>query len=82
MPTIDELEQLVKSKEDMPNLALAGFHLTEGEFFDFRGYDTSFWSSSVNGSRGWGLTLYLRHSDVFRYSWSNDFMFSVRCLKD
>jgi uncharacterized protein (TIGR02145 family) len=59
-----------------------GSRYSNGAFYDI-GY-TGFWWSSTEYSTttAWYRTLYYKYGDVYRYSNSKTFGFSVRCLRD
>ena len=63
-------------------LPLAGFRDTDGSAFYFRGYHTILWSSSPSSSNAYFRNLNWDNSTVNRSADSQDFGFSVRCIKD
>ncbi len=81
MPTDSEFTELLKTKEDMPNLVFSGNRNTNGAFFN-SGTNTYFWSSSVSGANAWGRYLSSSNSTVTRYPYGQVNGFSVRCLKN
>ena len=81
MPTDDEFTELLKTKEDMPNLVLSGYRNTSGAFYDSGTY-TRFWSSSVSGANAWIRYLYSSFSAVHRLPYGQANGFSVRCIKN
>ena len=80
MPTDSEFTELLKTKEDMPNLVFSGYRNTDGAFYN-SGTDTYFWSSSVSGANAWKRYLHSSISTVFRSPYDQAGGFSVRCLK-
>ena len=81
MPTDSEFTELLKTKEDMPNLVFSGYRDTNGAFY-YSGASTYFWSSSVSGANAWGRYLSSSNSTVTRYPYGQVNGFSVRCLKN
>jgi len=63
------------------NFPLAGTRDTDGSFYSL-GSDTYIWSSSVSGSNAWRRYLYSGSSTVVRYTNSQSYGWSVRCVKD
>ena len=81
VPTDEELDILLKTKEDMPNLVYAGYRYPSGAFFHL-GSHAYFWSSSQSSSAdAWSRLLTSSESRVSRFTNSKTFGFSVRCLK-
>lgn len=80
MPTDEEFSQLVKTKSDFPNLALAGYCL--GGSCSNRGYNASYWSSTESGTSAWRRTFCYGYASVNRGTLAQTSSFSVRCLKD
>ena len=82
VPTDEQFTELLKEKEDMPNLVLAGFGHSNGSF----GYLSSsayLWSSSQHSSTSaWSRYLNSSSTTVGRYNINKEYGFSVRCLKD
>ena len=81
IPTDKEFSELLKTKEDMPNLVLAGYRYTNGTFY-YRSVYTYFWSSSESGSNAWTRHLRSGYSTVGRSADDKGYGFSIRCLKD
>jgi len=81
IPTDEEFSEIFKTKDDMPNFALAGYRDTGGSFDD-RASNVYFWSSTPSGSNAWLRYLYSGNTTVYRDAYSKAFGFSVRCLKD
>ncbi len=81
MPTDSEFTELLKTKEDMPNLVFSGYRSTNGAFIN-SGTHTLFWSSSVSGADAWTRRLNSSNSTVHRYPYDQAYGFSVRCLKN
>ena len=80
MPTDEELTELLKAKEDIPNLVFYGFRDTNGSF----GYRTTvayLWSSAESGSSAWTRSLNSGASAVYRGADAKAYGFSVRCVK-
>jgi len=80
MPTDSEFTELLKTKEDMPNLVFSGYRSTYDAFFG-SGTHTYFWSSSVSGADAWSRRLSSSRSTFLRYPYDQAYGFSVRCLK-
>ncbi len=80
MPTDKEWNKLLKTKEDMPNLKLAGYRYTDGTFY-YLGTYAFFWSSSQSGTSVWGRFLNSGHAMVSRYLVLKELGFSVHCLR-
>ena len=81
VPTDEELDILLKTKEDMPNLVYAGYRYPSGAFFHL-GSHAYFWSSSQSSSTyAWRRLLYSSESRVYRLTFTKSLGFSVRCLK-
>jgi hypothetical protein len=81
MPTNDEFDELLNTKEDMPNILYVGY---QEYFFDNinSGYSAGFWTSSLfSSSEAWLRSLYLSHSKVYVNMSSKARGFSVRCLR-
>ncbi len=82
MPTDEEFTELLKTKEDMPNLILAGYRSTDGSF-SYRLTSAHLWSSSQYAvSYAWGRDLDSGNSTVNRGYGSKAYGFSARCLKE
>lgn len=81
MPTDEEFTELLKVKEDMPKLLLAGHRNTDGSFYN-RGTYAYFWSSTESGASAWLRILSSGISTVNRATNDKAFGFSVRCLKN
>jgi len=94
VPTDEQFTELLKEKEDMPNLVFAGYRNTDGAFYNFSSlkektdgafYHISsyagFWSSLESGSYAWSRTLYSSDSTVYRRAYHKTYGFSVRCVK-
>lgn len=80
MPTDKEFTELLKVKEDLLNLILAGYRDTNGSF-DPRGTNASLWSSTESGASAWLRFLYSGYSTVYRDATDKAYGFSVRCVK-
>jgi len=81
MPTDEEFSELLKTKEDMPNLVFTGYRNTNTLFYNLGMY-SYFWSSSVSGSTALNHYLNSSHSTVYRLPFTQAFGFSVRCLNN
>ena len=81
VPTDEELDELLKEKSDMPNLAIAGYRDTDGSFYGL-GTSAYFWSSSQSGTSAWYRSLGSGNARVSRYLHSKENGFSVRCLEE
>ena len=82
VPTDEEFDILLKTKEDMPNLVYAGHRSTSGAF-SYLGSYANFWSSSQSSSTyAWSRYLHSSESRVNRATDTKTHGFSVRCLKD
>ena len=77
MPTDEEFNDILKSKDDMPNIVYAGYRGTDGSFRN-RSVLADWWSSSSTLDRALDCT----ESRFDRSSPSAAYGFSVRCLKD
>jgi hypothetical protein len=82
MPTNEEFTQLLKNKEDVKNLSLAGHRDTDGSTFYFRGNYTNLWSSTPNSTNAYYRGLGWDFSSVYRNIVSQAYGFSCRCIKD
>ena len=82
VPTDEQFSEILKEKEDMPNLVLAGFRTTTGSF-RYLSSTAYLWSSSQFSSTS-ALSRYLNssYSTVLRVDSSKTNGFSVRCIKD
>ena len=81
VPTNEQLAELLKEKEDMPNFVFAGRRLTIGSFINLSSY-AYFWSSSISGSNAWLRFLTASKTTVYRTTYDQANGFSARCLKD
>ena len=81
IPTDDELNKLISTKEDIENLVLAGYRYTNGCFYG-RGTITYLWSSSESGANAWRRYLDSASSTVLRSMVDKAYGFSVRCLQN
>ena len=82
VPTDEQFSEILKEKEDMPNLVLAGFRTTTGSF-RYLSSTAYLWSSSQFSSTS-ALSRYLNssYSTVLRVASNKTVGFSVRCIKD
>ncbi|MDD2870380.1 MAG: FISUMP domain-containing protein [Candidatus Gracilibacteria bacterium] len=67
---------------DALKIPLAGYRSTDGVTFDSRGYYTYLWSSTPSAGNAYFRHLRWDNSTVYRFSDSQAYGFSVRCLKD
>ena len=81
IPTDDELNKLISTKEDIEKLLLAGYCYTNGCFYG-RGTITYLWSSSESGADAWKRGLDSANSTVYRSMIGKASGFSVRCLQN
>ena len=82
VPTDEQFTELLKEKEDMPNLVLAGFRNTNGSFH-YLSSNGNLWSSSESSvSNAWNRYLYSSNTTVYRHAYNKAYGFSVRCIKD
>ncbi|MFH1967833.1 MAG: hypothetical protein ABIJ84_00410 [bacterium] len=81
IPSDQEFDKLLKTKNDMPNLVFAGYRNTAGSFLNLSSAGT-FWSSVQSGSNAWRRYLHSGFGTVYRATYSKAYGFSVRCLKD
>ena len=81
IPSDQEFDKLLKTKNDMPNLVFAGYRNPSGSFRNLSsaGY---FWSSVQSGSTAWRRLLDSGFVTVYRGAISKARGFSVRCFKD
>jgi hypothetical protein len=80
IPTNDEVSILLKTKEDMKNIAFSGYRNTDGSFAPRSTY-AYIWSSSQSGDSAWHRLLGSSFARVYRATKSKADGFSVRCLK-
>ena len=82
VPTDEQFTELLKEKEDMPNLVLAGFRHSNGSFINLSS-NAYLWSSSQYSSTyAWSRYLNSSSTTVYRYYINKENGFSVRCIKD
>ncbi len=81
LPTDEEITEVLKTKEDLENITFPGHRNTDGSFGN-QGSHTYIWSSSARGSDAWMRILYSGNSTVYRYTDSQSYGFSVRCVKE
>jgi len=81
VPTDNEFSEILKEKEDMPNLVFAGLRGSNGAFSSLSSY-AAFWSSLESGSKAWYRLLHSSDSTVYQYAFNRTNGFSVRCIKD
>lgn len=83
MPTDAEWGELVKTKNDIPNIEYNGYYY--GGSFNSRGYDVYYWSSTVyalNTSVAWCRGMYYANHFVGRYAYDQSYASSVRCIEE
>lgn len=80
IPTDKEFYELVKTKEDIPNLIFTGYRDTTGSFYT-RGTYANLWSSSESGVSAWYRYLNSAFYTVARDIYDKANGFSVRCLE-
>ena len=81
MPTDEEFTELLKTKEDMPNLVFYGYRDTDGSFYGRTTY-ALLWSSTESGTGAWIRNLNSGYSTVYRHTDDKAYGFSVRCIKN
>ena len=81
IPSDDEFSELLKTKDDMPNLVFAGYRNTGGSFY-YLSTRGSFWTSLESGSSAWYRDLSSGYATVSRSTYTKAYGFSVRCVKD
>ena len=84
MPTDEEFYEILKTKDDMPNIVYAGY-CSSGGSCNSRGYNAFYWSSSVyapSPTNSWYRYLSYSYAAVYRNYNAQAYVFSVRCLKD
>jgi len=81
IPTDEQFSELLKTKDDMPNVVFPGYRDVGGSFDDL-GYGADDWSSSVSGGNAWRRNLDLDYATVFRNTNDQSYGFSVRCLEE
>jgi len=82
IPTDEELTEILKTKEDMPNALLAGSRVVSGGFYD-SGSNAYVWSSSqYSSTSAWSRFLGSGYSTINRGTGNKYYGFSLRCLKD
>lgn len=79
LPSDEEFEEVLNTKEDIKNVTFLGYRYTDGTFF-FRGTFAYLWSSSQSGSTAWYRHLYSGDSTVDRITNAKALGFSVRCV--
>jgi uncharacterized protein (TIGR02145 family) len=83
VPTEEEFNIILKTKEDFKNNKLAGNRNTDGVTFSNRGYGTYLWSSTAfDATNAYNRYLDYDISAVYRGNDNKTNGFSVRCLKD
>jgi hypothetical protein len=80
IPSDQEFSELLKTREDMPNLVFCG--LFSNGSFCYLGSFAYFWASVQLGLYAWSRTLYSGRTMVNRRAIDKVGGFSVRCLKN
>ena len=81
IPTDKQFSELLKTKEDMPNVVFPGYRDPDGSFGSLGDYESD-WSSSVSGGNAWIRYLNVDYATVYRDTIYQSYGFSVRCLKE
>jgi hypothetical protein len=81
IPTDEEFSILLKTKEDMKNIAFSGYRSADGSFAGRTTY-AGIWSSSQSGANAWHRYLNSSYATVVRDTDSKADGFSVRCLRN
>ena len=81
MPTDAEFSKILKTKDDMLNIAYAGY-CSSWSSCNYRGYSAYYWSSTKSSASAWRRYFYCSYDSVDRYTNAQSYAFSVRCLKD
>ena len=81
MPTDEEFSEILKTKEDMPNLVFPGYRTIAGTY-NSPGTTTYFWSSTQSGADAWNRNLDASYSTIYRSAYTKAFGFSVRCVEE
>ena len=81
IPTDEQFSELLKTKDDMPNVVFPGYRDVGGSFGSLGLYE-SVWSSSVCGGFAWLRYLDLDYATVYRGTNDQSDGFSVRCLEE
>ena len=81
IPTDEEFDKLLITKEDLKNLIYIGYRSAVGYTFYNRGYPAYFWSSTSSSSTAYYRYLYRSNSGVHRSMKDSAYGFSVRCIK-
>jgi len=81
VPTDEQFTELLKVKEDMPNLVFAGSRSTNGSFNNLSSFGYIWSSSESSVSDAWYQYLYSSNTTVYRYALNKTYGFSVRCVK-
>ena len=83
VPTDEEFDELLETRNDMKNIIFSGYRNTTGAFYNLTSL-AYFWSSSVSGGDAWERYLYsgdAGDATVHRDADNRAHGFSVRCLK-
>ena len=82
VPTDEEFNELLKTKEDLKNIVLSGYRYTNGSYYSL-GSNLYLCSSTPSGSSdAWRRDLYTSYSTVYRSAGNRGYGFSIRCLKN
>ena len=80
MPTDAEFSEILKTKDDMPNIAYAGY-CSSGSSCYVRGASATYWSSTKSSASAWRRYFNYSYDSVTREAGAQSYAFSVRCLK-
>ena len=81
IPSDEQIEELLNTKEDLKNITYPGFRNTDNKFYTLSSY-LVLWSSTPSGpSNAWRRYLLSSYSTVYRHANPRAYGFSVRCLK-
>jgi len=81
IPTDEEFSEILKIKEDMPNIVFSGCRNTSGTYGN-RGTYAYFWSSTQSSANAWARNLDSSYSTVYRDASAKAYGFSVRCIEE
>jgi len=82
IPSDNELSELLKTAEDLKNVKLPGYRITNGAYYALGSY-LFLWSSTESSStNAWRRYIFSAYSTVYRGAGSKGYGFSIRCLKN